>query len=231
MISSLLINLLSDVIANKCLLCKHQVVIGSKALCSKCWGSIVFITDASTVDSLYAHIAEGYIDRHHGIYTAIEYNSAGKKLIHALKYKSPYVLCDLFAKWLFLFHQHKIAQYDVIIPVPIHNIKLKKRGYNQAAILAKRLSGISCKKYLLDMLIKTRNTKSQTLLNQHERLYNIANTFAINPKYSDFLSYKNVLLVDDVITTGATVVECANTLFASRNIRGVACISAAKTVF
>lgn len=98
---------------------------------------------------------------------------------------------------------------DLVTWVPIHPRKLKLRGYNQAELLAKALSfnlGLPC----MDLLSKKKETKPQSKLNREERLKNILGVF--EPKPSIMVFGKRILLVDDVITTGATASECARVL-------------------
>lgn len=103
-------------------------------------------------------------------------------------------------------------QSDVIVPVPMHKYKLLKRGYNQAALLAMKLSSKLKIKYLPQALIKTNNTIPQAELKKDDRIKNVKNSFKVNPKFKESLKGKNILLVDDVITTGATIDECCKTL-------------------
>lgn len=103
-----------------------------------------------------------------------------------------------------------ILKTDVIVPIPISDKKEKKRGFNQTAILSDKLSaqlGIYCCK---DMLKRVKNTVPQSKLTEMERKYNVMNVFEFNDKYS--VEGKNILLVDDIFTTGSTVEECARTL-------------------
>lgn len=105
-----------------------------------------------------------------------------------------------------------IQQSDVIIPVPMHKYKLLKRGYNQSALLAMKLTSKLQIKYLPQALIKSNNTIPQAELKKDDRIKNVKNSFKVNPKFKESLKGKNILLVDDVITTGATIDECCKTL-------------------
>ena len=89
---------------------------------------------------------------------------------------------------------------------------MKERGYNQAFILADGISknlGISCIK---DVLIRNIDTKPQNLLGPYERIENVKNAFSINNKYLKMIKNKNVVIIDDIFTTGATINECAMAL-------------------
>jgi ComF family protein len=104
-----------------------------------------------------------------------------------------------------------LMQYQAILPVPLHKIRQRQRGYNQSAILAKALSHHFKIPLLLNTLIRIRHTNSQALIKgRKERQENVKNAFrVVNPTS---LQDKHVVLVDDVLTTGATVNECSKML-------------------
>lgn len=97
---------------------------------------------------------------------------------------------------------------DLIIPIPIHKSRINKRGYNQAELLAKEISKITNIPMAGDILIKVKNTPSQTKLDVIERLTNLEGAFEVNGDVKD----KRILLIDDILTTGATLKEGAKTL-------------------
>ena len=100
----------------------------------------------------------------------------------------------------------KIKTYDMIIPVPIHKNRQKERGYNQSELIAKEFENYK------NILIKTKHTKPQSILTGKEREDNIKNVYIVNENVVG----KNVLLIDDVYTTGATVNECSRVLKLSK---------------
>ncbi|MBN2669418.1 MAG: ComF family protein [Bacteroidales bacterium] len=151
-----------------------------------------------------------------------------RKLIHHLKYKGDkdagIVLGELYGKTL--ANQSLYKSIDYIIPVPLHPKKLKKRGYNQSDCIAKGLSKGIGAPYRTDILIRTVNTQTQTKKTKEERWNNVSGVFAVNNP--EQLEGKHVLIVDDVITTGATIEHCALTMInASRCIVSVACLARA----
>lgn len=106
------------------------------------------------------------------------------------------------------------AESWVIIPVPLHSRRQRERGFNQSAELSRqlaKLSGLPC----LEALRRSRYTTAQAALNRKQRLANLAGAFAISPKFSLSVKKKNVLLVDDVFTTGSTAHECSRVLKAA----------------
>ncbi len=133
-------------------------------------------------------------------------------LVHGFKYRHfrrqiPF-LC------LYLRYRPDLIEYlrtfDGLVPVPIHPIRRRERGYNQAEIIAKELSRISGVPILPQALRRKRYTESQTKLARRARGGNLASAFACsNP---EVLMGKRLLIIDDVFTTGATAVQCANLL-------------------
>lgn len=99
---------------------------------------------------------------------------------------------------------------DVVIPVPLHPKKLKKRGYNQAAVLARHLAKLKEIRFVDNRLVKYRNNSAQTALDAREREENVKGAYLV--RRPDALSDRTVLLVDDVFTTGATIGECSRVL-------------------
>ena len=99
-----------------------------------------------------------------------------------------------------------LKKSDLIIPVPMYCLKRWKRGYNQSELIAKGISKETGIKINTNILIKNRNTKTQSLLTAEERKNNLKDCFGIKNK--DLLENKNILLIDDIYTTGTTVEEC-----------------------
>ena len=109
-----------------------------------------------------------------------------------------------------------IKSFDLIIPVPIHKKRYKKRGYNQSELITKALcKQFKCVKHMNRLLIKVKNISPQSTLNKQERKKNVVDAYAINNIYIDQLEQfkgKRIVLVDDVFTTGSTLNECAGVL-------------------
>jgi competence protein ComFC len=144
-------------------------------------------------------------------YHCCPYEGTVKDLIHKFKYGKKIFLKNAFIYILHILFAEKIAsdKIDIITPVPMHHKDEKKRGFNQSCILAKGLSektGITFQ----NTLLKLKRTTAQAGLNRAERLKNIKNAFSCTKQ--KYLYNKNILLIDDVFTTGATISECANTL-------------------
>lgn len=103
----------------------------------------------------------------------------------------------------------------LIVPVPLHRSKLRERGYNQSLEIGRGIAAATGLRVAADLLLRARPTPSQTPLARAERRTNVAGAFAVRTRAPRALSRTPVLLVDDVITTGATVTECARVLRAA----------------
>jgi len=127
-----------------------------------------------------------------------------QQLIHQLKYKGNQEVGEFIGKLYGLSLKESVFnQIDLIIPVPLHPEKLKKRGFNQSTSFAKGLSEALQKPYYEDAVIRTNFTETQTKKSRWNRWLNVSNAFEVaQPK---ILHDKNILVVDDVITTGATM--------------------------
>lgn len=135
-----------------------------------------------------------------------------QKILHSIKYKSNKELASLVGEWYAKDLQSHEALKDAtaIIPVPLHSKKLKQRGYNQSEEFAKGLAkGLQIN---LDITSLKRNeyTSTQTKKSKYERWENVEDVFEITNK--DVLKNKHVIIVDDVITTGATIEACCTKL-------------------
>ncbi len=129
-----------------------------------------------------------------------------------LKYQNDIMIGEKMATLMaaHIYDSFSISDYSVIIPVPLHPIKLRKRGFNQSLVLARQISKIFSIPVDFLSLKKTTNTKPQVGLTKYNRKINVRNSFAIND--TNTIKGKKVLLIDDVYTTGSTIRECSRTL-------------------
>lgn len=135
-----------------------------------------------------------------------------RDIIHKFKYNDLYILGKSLASMLATCYTINQMKADIIVPVPLHKSRLKERGYNQSAILAKELARRLQLPVEEKILVRFRKTQSQMSLNANDRQNNVANAFSCR---NDLLTAKSVLLIDDVCTTGATLDACATALKAS----------------
>lgn len=165
-----------------------------------------------------------YFDKAVAIY---QYNEIISNTVSTLKYNDQTFLAKKFAQVLIRNFKDEIDNCDIICAVPLHEKRLKFRHFNQANLIAKHLSK---KKFIPDLIWRTKNTISQVKLKREERERNLKKAFIVNKKYRDFVNDKSIVLVDDVVTTGATINNCAKTL-KKFGAKKVVVITLAKTVF
>jgi len=140
---------------------------------------------------------------------AVIYNDISRKMILSFKYGDRLHAVKTFVPWMVRAGQNLIDQADLIIPVPLHNRRLRERRFNQSALLAQEIARTTVKAYLPDLLERTRHTVPQQGLNYKERGKNVHGAFGVNKNHLQTLKGRNVLLIDDVYTSGATLNECA----------------------
>lgn len=138
------------------------------------------------------------------------YEGVTKKLIHEFKYKGKDNLGEPLSKIMINFikeYSLPINYLDFIIPMPLYKTRLREREFNQAEILSIHIAKEFKKDLVNDVLLRHRQTKTQTELKNKERFLNVAGSFSVNNRLN--LKEKNLLLVDDVLTTGATSSEAS----------------------
>jgi ComF family protein len=144
--------------------------------------------------------------------SAVIYNEASRKMILAFKYGDRLHAVKTFAPWMMRAGQSLINQADYIVPVPLHNRRLRERRFNQSALLAQEIARNSSKSYIPDLLQRTRHTIPQQGLNYKERGKNVHGAFEVNKNHLPSIGGKTILLIDDVYTSGATLNECARVM-------------------
>ena len=195
-----------------CIECDKQIPIREKLFCTNCQ-SIVGYTDHFEVinNDLIKRIGPRIIPEHGAALLNYVKEGAVQNAIHKLKYSGRFDIGNhlgvLFGEAYLASENFKKA--DVIIPIPIHNSRLRKRQYNQSEMFAKGISSVTGIKIDTTLLVKNKYMLSQTQKGRADRFDTVLNTFEVTDK----LLYKNkrLLLIDDVLTTGATI-EAAFTL-------------------
>lgn len=205
-----------------CLCCKQDHELDGALLCSEC-------VTALAVKNIGAGPVCPFCGRPHGAGTPCSRCRSEKRM--ALYYWGFYA--DQLQECLlqFKFHaavplgqwlstmtvnalQERISapRYDLILPVPLHKGRQRERRYNQSEVLAVQFAKMLAIPYRNDILIRVKSTQQQAKLEEEDRWRNVLNAFAISPKYTEPLTGRRVLLVDDIVTTGATIYEAARPL-------------------
>ncbi len=205
-----------------CLSCRGAVA-GHGGLCAACWAGVDFIqppvcerlgiplpyaTDEPIVSA--AALADPPVyDRARA---AARYDAIVRDLVHGLKYRDRHEGVALFGRWMAHAGRGLLADADLLVPVPLYRLRLWSRRFNQAELLARavsRESGLAVDPF---SLVRSRRTESQVGLSPEQRRRNVAGAFAVPEAKTDRIAGKSVILVDDVVTTGATANACARAL-------------------
>ncbi|MGC1515780.1 MAG: ComF family protein [Maribacter sp.] len=209
-------NILNDVtnilLPLSCFGCNARLYRGEVAICTSCRHQLPLTEYTFNEENAVDRIFYGRINIKKAS-SFLFFSDIGivKNLIHYLKYKNQEGIGALMGDWYgqILKDQGDLAHIDFVIPVPLHRKKLKQRGYNQVALFAQRLAFHIGSTYLDTVLIKTANSKTQTKKNRLSRWYDNRSLYELTD--TQILRHTSILLVDDVITTGATMEICAKT--------------------
>ena len=213
---------LDTVLPPRCLACR-QTVAETGALCATCWAALSFISaplcprcGAPQELAGVAGLPCGCPPRRYArARAAVLYDDASRPLITALKFADRTALADLFGRWLQAAGTDLLADADMLVPVPLHRWRLLWRRYNQSALVAAALSRRCGVPLLPDALLRPRRTRPQPGLTRAARRRNVRGAFAVNERYRLRLAGCRIVLVDDVLTSGATLEECARVLLAA----------------
>lgn len=144
---------------------------------------------------------------------------AVRKAVHAMKFHGNAELCLMMGRQmgLDLLSSGRFDDVDVLVPVPLHWLRRLQRGYNQSELLCRGMSEVMGRPVCKDAVVRHRYTHQQSLQHESQRASNVAGAFKL--RKADRIRGKHVLLVDDVVTTGATVASCANTIAEAEGVR------------
>ena len=148
-----------------------------------------------------------------------EVGSISQRLIHDLKYNNYQAIGSLLGEAIAtqIRQSKRYTQIDYIIPVPLHHKRIAQRGYNQSELIAREVARQLNVSLATTNLYRTRNNESQTQKSLEERIENVKDLFALHD--TTLFENKTVLLIDDVLTTGSTIIACCKALYKSKNIK------------
>ena len=212
---------LSLVLPPRCPGC-GTVVAADATFCASCWSELTFITEPmcprcgepSPVDTAGPCFAcNKRPPRYTAARAAIAYDDGARRIVLGLKHADAPHLARAMAAQMARAGSAWLGPGSLIVPVPLHRWRLWRRGYNQAALIARVLARRTGAKLDLDALTRTRATASSGGLGRAERFDNVAAAFV--PRRGARLAGRDIVLVDDVLTSGATADACADALVAA----------------
>jgi ComF family protein len=195
-----------------CPSCKSKLSLDDKFICHDCLSKIK-LADKQRIQHEYDRkfYKEGIILEFISLFV-FEKDKELQNVIHELKYNGKFGLGIFLGKLFAQRFRDKMDELtiDVIIPVPLHHLKQAERGYNQSEYIAKGISSLTGIPTKSKLIRRIKFTETQTELSLLERKKNIHDAFKLRGKQN--LNDKNIILIDDVITTGATISECGRIL-------------------
>ena len=215
--------ILEYIYPHRCPTCK-KIVENDKVFCSRCWKKLQFIQlphcvkcneplefniDKNLLCSKCLNNKKIYYDK---VISVFIYNKTISKAIFAFKFYRKIFLANFFVFFMKKRMKDFPNQIDYIALIPMHLKKMRQRGFNQSLLLAVELSKETKIPIIKNLLRKNKHTKNQISLKGKERKKNLKNAFIFNPDHKDLIKNKNILIIDDVFTTGTTINECAKIL-------------------
>lgn len=207
----------------RCPVCEDIAELAGKLICPSCISKLSPVrqpTCRKCGKELFSEQAEYCFDcsRHKRSFESgaalFNYNEAAKRSMAAIKYRNKREFLDFYAEVMVHRFSHILKNWkpDVLVPIPVHPSRRRRRGFNQAEELARRLSCLLDIPIETRLLVRRRKTAPQRELNPQQRLANLQQAFAVNPKCP---VPRTVILIDDIYTTGSTMEACTRVLKAA----------------
>lgn len=187
--------------SRKCFLCGKR---NEESICENCFYRINRLQKCKIINLKNKNL--------NSLIYFFKYEKIIRRLILQFKFFNKPYLAKVFSKIILKNEKlcGKLKFYDIIIPVPMHNEKKNVRGYNQTELISCEIAKNLNMKYESKLLIKNVNTKMQSSLTEKERYKNIKDVFVVLDE--EKIKDKNIILIDDIYTTGATLEECSKVL-------------------
>jgi len=209
------------VLPPQCLSCRAR--LADQGFCASCWYELGFIEaplcdrlgipfDYDPGPGIVSAAALAHPPSYARARAVVRFDGVARKLVHRFKYKDGLDAAPLLGAMMKRSGRELIEGSDIVIPVPLYRTRMWQRRYNQAAVLALEIARQSKLVYEPQLLDRVRKTKAQVGLTAKQRRRNVSGAFGINESAFEQLGGKRVLLIDDVITTGATVEACSRAL-------------------
>lgn len=213
------------IVPPRCLGCAATVA-DPASLCAACWLKLNFIEEPrcgrlgipfayDQGDGVVSAAALADPPAWDEARAAVGYDEAARGLVQELKYRDRHEAAVLMTRLMRRAGDDVLGQADAVVPVPLHRWRLWRRRYNQSALLAQRIARASGCAFRPDLLERIRPTRPQVGLDIAARHSNVRRAFAVPSRSASHVYGKNIVLVDDVLTTGATAAACTGALRAA----------------
>lgn len=203
-----------------CLACKNLMVTHEIYVCTTCRHNLPVTNYHFDNNDAVQKVLYGRVNLENAT-ALLHFSKKGivQELLHNLKYRGHESIGLFLGKWLGaeLSEIENYSNIDVVVPVPLHKSKLRKRGYNQVTKFGEEIAKALNVEYNATVLQKIKATKTQVFKDRMKRWVDNKTVFTITENQS--LQGKHILLVDDIITTGATMETCANALLQIKDIK------------
>ncbi len=217
---------LDVLLPQRCLGC-GVLIDGGNSLCADCWRRLTFLgpplcrlcgypLPGAAADLPVCGACASEPPVFSRARAALRYDDGSRGMILRFKHADRTDIARTFGRMLETAGAELLAECDLIAPVPLHRWRLLRRGYNQAALLARALANAGERRVVPDLLLRVQATASQQGLGSEQRKRNVrAGAFRLHPRHRASIAGRRVLLIDDVLTTGATVAACTRVLIKS----------------
>lgn len=205
-----------------CFMCGERLAEDEHIICPSCIETLPRTWEADNRQNL---VESAFVDVDNfvrgGAFCFFEKGSPYREMIHQMKYSRHPEIAEYLGRLAATEWQQQTPDFfkdiDLIMPIPLHPKKFRQRGYNQAEYICKGLSAATGVSVSTSHLVKVKNNATQTRKTAAERLMNA--TAAYKVQHAEELSNMHILLVDDIITTGATMQACISALSQAQNVK------------
>jgi ComF family protein len=208
-----------------CVACREPV--DGEGVCAECWAKLSFIAPPycprlgipfvyDPGPELLSMEAIANPPAYQRARAAVRYDDVARTLVHALKYQDRTDLAPAMGRWMARAGRELLEDADVLVPVPLHWRRGWSRRYNQSGALARVIERQSGVKVASEALRRVRPTQQQIGLSRAQRASNVQGAFKVAPDRSADIAGRRVILIDDVLTSGATTDACARALLRAK---------------
>lgn len=204
------IGFLSLIYPEVCIACRDILFRGEKIFCTDCLLDLPFLNFSDWKENALYTQLEWRMPGLAGANSFFQFRkkSGVQHILHAIKYENQPDLAYKMGNWMYTKWEEQMKELaiDYVVPVPLHAARKRQRGYNQSEEIAKGLIENTSLKISVNNLVRIKKTKTQTKQKRMQRWLNMQTVFHL--KHPNEFANKNILLIDDVITTGATLESC-----------------------